>query len=167
MSEARFRDAGPEDVPAVVTLLNASARDLTDRFGKGHWSLQVSERGVVSSLAHGRLRVGVDGGAVVTVLRLARKKPWAIDVAYFTPVKLPLYLTSMAVGVSHRGRGLGRRAMDDALEVARGWPANAIRLDAYDAPAGAGSFYAACGLRECGRVAYRGTPLIYYEGLIS
>jgi GNAT superfamily N-acetyltransferase len=69
----------------------------------------------------------------------------------------------MAVSVAHQGRGLGRQALDDAGAVARDWPANAIRLDAYDAAAGAGDFYASCGYRECGRVTFKNTPLIYYE----
>jgi hypothetical protein len=33
----------------------------------------------------------VDGTRIVTTLRLATKKPWAIDVAYFTPTKRPLH----------------------------------------------------------------------------
>jgi hypothetical protein len=50
--------------------------------------------------------------------------------------------------------------------IARAWPADAVRLDAYDAPAGAGGFYARCGYRERGRVTYRGVPLIYFEHVL-
>jgi len=99
-------------------------------------------------------------------VRLATKKPWAIDVSYFTPVKRPLYLTGMAVSVAHQRQGLGRRALDDACVVAEKWPAEAIRLDAYDAKAGAGGFYDRCGFTECGRVVNKGTPLVYYERLL-
>ena len=53
--------------------------------------------------------------------------------------------------------------LDEAKEIARAWPGDAIRLDAYDAAAGAGEFYAKCGFREVGRATYRGTPLIYFE----
>src|SRR5213596_2828131 len=56
-------------------------------------------------------------------------------------VKRPLYLTGMAVSVTHQRQGLGRLALDDACAVAEKWPADAIRLDAYDAEAGAGGFY--------------------------
>lgn len=101
------------------------------------------------------------------MLRLATKKPWAIDVSYFTPVKRPLYLTGMAVAVTHQGQGLGRLALEDAIEVARKWPADSIRLDAYDADAGAGAFYARCGFLERGRVIYKGDPLVYYELLLA
>jgi len=74
------------------------------------------------------------------VLRLARRKPWAIDVGYFTPVKRPLSLTGLAVAVTHQGQGLGRLALEEARAVATEWPGYAIRLDAYDHAAGAGSF---------------------------
>jgi GNAT superfamily N-acetyltransferase len=100
------------------------------------------------------------------VLRLATKKPWAIDVAYFTPVERPLYLTGMAVSVAHQRQGLGRQALEDARAVAVEWPADAIRLDAYDASAGAGEYYAKCGYEERGRVVYKGNPLVYYELLL-
>ncbi|MDF3053438.1 MAG: GCN5-related N-acetyltransferase [Geminicoccaceae bacterium] len=103
---------------------------------------------------------------MLTVLRLATKKPWAIEVAHFTPVKRPLYLTGMAVSVAYQGHGLGRLAIEDACAMAQDWPADAIRLDAYDAKAGAGEFYRRCGFTERGRAVYRGDPLIYYERLL-
>jgi len=81
-------------------------------------------------------------------------------------VKRPLYLTGMAVSVTHQRQGLGRLAFDDACAVAEKWPADAIRLDAYDAEAGAGGFYDRCGFTERGRVVYKGTPLVYYERLL-
>lgn len=49
------------------------------------------------------------------------------------------------------------------MAVARAWPSQAIRLDAYDSAAGAAGFYAGCGCREVGRVTYRRVPLIYFE----
>jgi len=111
--------------------------------------------------------VGTSGRRILTVLRLATKKPWAIDVSYFTPVKRPLYLTGMAVSVGHQRQGLGKLALDDARAVAKSWPADAIRLDAYDADAGAGDFYRRCRFQERGRVVYKGDPLVYYELLLA
>jgi GNAT superfamily N-acetyltransferase len=72
----------------------------------------------------------------------------------------------MSISVAHQGRGFGRLAVEDARVVAGAWPAEAIRLDAYDAEAGAGPFYAKCGFEERGRVVYKGDPLIYYELLL-
>ena len=40
-------------------------------------------------------------------------------------------------------------------------------LDAYDAEAGAGGFYARSGFAERGHLVYRGNPLIYYERLLG
>jgi GNAT superfamily N-acetyltransferase len=162
-----FRDATVDDVPAITALHNAAAGALTARFGEGHWSRLATERGTASSLRHASVRVGREGRRILTVLRLATKKPWAIDVSYFTPVKKPLYLTGMTVSVAHQGKGLGRLALEDAIAVARKWPADAIRLDVYDAEAGAGQFYASCGFGERGRVRYKGDPLIYYELLLE
>lgn len=165
--QLRFRDAKLDDVAIIAALQNAAAGALTARFGAGHWSSLVTERGAALSQQHARVRLGRSGKSVLTVVRLATKKPWAIDVSYFTPVKRPLYLTGMAVSVIHRGQGLGRLALEDACAVARSWPADAIRLDAYDAPAGAGDFYLNCGFKERGRVVYRADPLIYYELLLE
>jgi GNAT superfamily N-acetyltransferase len=159
----RFRDARVQDVPLIAGLQNAAAGALTARHGPGHWSSLVTERGAEQSLRHARVRLGLLDKRVVTVLRLATRKPWAIDTSWFTPARRPLYLTGMAVSVAHMGHGLGRAALIDARVVAAAWPADAIRLDAYDADAGAGGFYARCGFRECGRVVYKGDPLVYYE----
>jgi GNAT superfamily N-acetyltransferase len=164
--QLRFRDATAADAPFIAGLQNAAAGALTARFGAGHWSSLVTERGAVLAQRHAKVRVGRNGKQIVTVLRLATKKPWAIDVSYFTPVKRPLYLTGMAVSVAHQGEGLGRVALEDARAIAAAWPADAIRLDAYDAQAGAGAFYANCGFQERGRVVYKGTPLVYYELLL-
>ncbi len=164
--QRRFRDASPTDAPAIAGLQNAAAGALTARFGEGHWSSLITERSAVLGMRHARVRIGRSGKQILTVLRLATKKPWVIDVAYFTAVTRPLYLTGMAVSVGHQGQGLGRLALEDARAVAVAWPADAIRLDAYDADAGAGPFYARCGFRERGRVVYKGVPHRYYECLL-
>jgi len=163
----RFRDASLDDVPVIAGLRNAAAGALTARFGAGHWSSLVTERSAALGQRHARVRVGRSGKRILTVVSLATKKPWAIDISYFTPVKRPLYLTGLAVSVAHQGYGLGRLAMEDACEVARALPADAIRLDAYDSPAGAGDFYTKCGFTERGRVVYRGDSLVYYELLLE
>lgn len=166
MPEVKFRDATVKDVPAIAGLQNAASGALTAQFGVGHWSSLVTERGTAAAQRHARVRVGRIGTRIVTVLRLATKKPWAIDVSYFTPVKRPLYLTGMAVSVAHQKQGLGKLAIADAVSVARAWRADALRLDAYDAPAGGGGFYLRCGFQERGHAVYKNDPLIYYELLL-
>jgi GNAT superfamily N-acetyltransferase len=108
-----------------------------------------------------------DGPEIVGTLRLATKKPWAIDTGYFTGCRRPLYLLSMAVAPPRQRQGIGRWCLEQAKRVARDWPSAAIRLDAFDADAGAGGFYARCGFTEVGRVTYRKAPPIYYELLLA
>jgi hypothetical protein len=48
-------------------------------------------------MRHSRVLVARKGKAIVGTLLLPTKKPWAIDVSYFTPVRMPLYLIAMAV----------------------------------------------------------------------
>ena len=105
-------------------------------------------------------------GRIVAQLWLGTRKPWAIDPSYFTACKRALYLCDMAVTPSRQRTGLGRACLDEARRIGRKFPADAIRLDAYDAAAGAGGFYARCGFEERGRVTYRKAPLIYYEALL-
>jgi len=72
----------------------------------------------------------------------------------------------MAVAVERQGQGIGSRLMDEAVKVAKDWPADVIRLDAYDATAGAGDFYAKCGFTEVGRAKYKEVPLRYFERMV-
>ena len=161
-----FIIADEADVRLVTGIRMAVAADLTRRYGHGHWSSTPTERSVLRDIKTSRVLLARRGRQAVATLRLATKKPWAIDVAYFSPCRRPLYLTDMAVVPAVQRRGIGRRCLEQADVVAREWPADAIRLDAYDGPAGAGSFYAKCGYREVGRVTYRKTPLVYYERLL-
>ena len=164
--EVTFRLARPADAPSIAALRNAAAVDLTLRFGKGHWSGQTTDRGVLTGLKGGATIVGRVGRSLACVVSLGTRKPWAIDPAYFSPSRCPLYLTGMAVAPNRQGTGIGRRCLEHVVQVAIAWPVDAIRLDAYDAPAGAGGFYAKCGFEERGPVTYRRVPLIYYELLL-
>jgi GNAT superfamily N-acetyltransferase len=162
-----FSLASAADAAAIARLRTAVADRLTRDFGRGHWSSAVSEKGVRRGIEISRVvvaRRGTDADAeIVGTLRLEKKKPWAIDPAYFTAAKRPIYLLDMAVEPDRQRQGLGRLLCDEARRVVATWPGDAIRLDAYDASAGAGPFYAKCGFREVGRVAYRGVPLVYFE----
>jgi GNAT superfamily N-acetyltransferase len=140
-----------------------NAVDLTRRYGRGPWASHGTEKGVLFAMRHAQVAVARKGKAIVGTLNLPTKKPWAIDVSYFTPVKKALYLTSMAVIPAMQRQGIGRLLLKGAVKRARAFPAGAIRLDAFDADAGAGAFYAKCGFREVGRVAYCKAPLVYFE----
>lgn len=161
-----FAIATNTDAADLAQLHRAAAEDLTRRFGHGFWSSPPSERGILATMLKpkfSRIVIARSRGRIVGTLRLATKKPWAIDTSYFTPADKPLYLTGMAVHPTHQRKGIGRLLMKEAEETARAWPAGAIRLDAFDAAAGAGPFYAKCGYREVARVVYKKDPLVYFE----
>jgi GNAT superfamily N-acetyltransferase len=162
-----FQPAVTDDAATLAALHTAVADHLTGRHGRGPWSSKTSEKGVLSAMRNSRVFVAREGTEIVATLRLATKKPWAIDTSYFATCRKPLYLLAMAVTPAKQCQGIGRRCMEEARRVAKAWPADAIRLDAYDAEAGAGPFYARCGCTEVGRVTYRNAPLIYYELLLT
>lgn len=161
------RDAAAEDAEAVAALRNAAAAGLTEKHGWGAWTGKVTDKGVLWDLRRGRIVLAMNGKRIAGTMSLGTIKPWAIDRSYFTKVKRALYLTSMAVDPELQGQGVGRFMLDAARKVALDWPADALRLDAFDAKAGAGGFYATCGFAERGRATYRDAKLIYYEWLAA
>jgi len=159
--------AAPDDAAALAALHTSVAEDLTLRHGHGPWSSRTSERGVLYAMRISKVFAARANGELVATLRLTTRKPWAVDTSYFTACHRPLYLFAMAVTPARQRQGIGRWCLEQAVKLARDWPADAIRLDAYDARAGAGPFYARCGWTEVGRTSYRNTPLIYYELLLG
>ncbi|HTO72161.1 MAG TPA: GNAT family N-acetyltransferase [Gemmatimonadales bacterium] len=154
------------DATELAALHTRTAAALTARFGKGYWSVSVSPEGMQRRLREDHVLLLRLGRRIVATLRLTARKPWAIDRSFFVAGQKPLYLLDMAVAPERQGSGIGRRCLEDAKAAARALGADTIRLDAYDAPAGAGGFYQACGFRETGRAVYRKVPLIYYELLL-
>ncbi len=160
-----FLRATPDDIPALIALKEEIARALTARFGDGHWSAVGTEKATLSQLMTSSVFVAKHGRAIIATFRLSARKPRAVDKSYFSAALTPLYLTDMAVRVESQGTGIGRRCVEEMAAIAAAWPAGAIRLDAYDAPAGAGPFYAKCGFRHVGDAKSRSVPLSYYEML--
>ena len=161
-----FETAREENATELAEIRNNAANRLTEKFGKGPWSGGCTEKGILYGMRTSRMLVARENGKIIGTLSLHTKKPWAIDPAYFTKVRKPLYLTSMFVAVERQGTGVGRRLLEEAVKIAREWPSDAIRLDAYDAKAGAGDFYAKCGFREVGRAKYKEVALRYFEQII-
>jgi GNAT superfamily N-acetyltransferase len=154
------------DAPAIARLRTAVADHLTLQYGRGAWSSPVNEMGVLRGIRTSRVLVVRDETRIIATLRLDTRKPWAIDLNYFSAVPKAVYLHDMAVAPDMQRQGIGRYSLLEAVAAARAWSKDAIRLDAYGADAGAGLFYAKCGFHEVGRVIYRRTPLIYFELLL-
>jgi ribosomal protein S18 acetylase RimI-like enzyme len=166
--EMRFKlqAATAEDVPDLVALRNAAAERRTSEYGQGFWSAGVTEKGVLSAMRMGTVYIARYRRCAIATLTLSTRRPWAIDRKYFAASKRPLYLTNMAVAPDAQGKGVGRLCLEGARRIATEWPGDAIRLDAWDAAAGAGEFYRKCGFREVGRATYRTAPLVYFEMIL-
>ena len=154
------------DAASIADLRNAASMCLSHEFGRGHWSGVTTESSVARGIRSSRVLLARDGGEIIGTVRLATRRPWAIDTRFFAASAQPVYLVDMAVAPGLQRRGVGRRLIAAALAEARSWDKDAIRLDAYDHPAGAGPFYVKCGFREVGRTTFGGVPLIYYQLLL-
>jgi GNAT superfamily N-acetyltransferase len=162
-----LRLATDADIPALVDLRRAVDADQERRFGRQRWSTTISEKSVARGLKSSRVLVAEEQQRIVGTLRMETKKPWAIDPRYFTPVARAAYLHDVDVLADRQGSGIGRQLIERAKEVAREWPVDAIRLDAYDGRSGAGPFYLKCGFTEVGRAVYRSVPLVYFEFVLA
>ncbi len=158
--------ATENDAFALAALRNRVAEHMTTEFGPGHWSSATTEGAMRRVISSSRVLMAHDASGVIATLRLSTTRPWSINPDFFTRVSSPLYLIDMAVSPQRQRLGIGRRLLDSAKEAARAWPGDAIRLDAYEGPAGAGPFYAKCGWSEVRRATYRRVPLIYFEWLV-
>jgi GNAT superfamily N-acetyltransferase len=156
-----FTNAIADDAEELASLRNAVAADLELRFGcKSHTT---TAKGVLFHMRQGQILVARRKGRIVGSLVLLRKKPWAIDVSYFTPAKQALYVVGMNVAPELQRKGVGRRLIRAAIDAAKLQGCDAIRLNAFDAEYGAGGFYLKCGFSARGRSVYRTVPLFNFE----
>jgi GNAT superfamily N-acetyltransferase len=154
------------DIPELLQLRLSVDADQARRFGNDRWSTTINEKSVTRALKSSRVLIARRRGRIIGTLRMETKKPWAIDLAHFTPVASAVYLHDVDVDPRVQRSGVGRRLMKHATAVAKEWPVEAIRLDAYDGPSGGGPFYEKHGFTEVGRKVYRGVPLVYFEFLL-
>jgi GNAT superfamily N-acetyltransferase len=164
--DIRLIPAKQGDVPELAELRAAVAKKLTGDFGEGPWSGVSSEKWIRFEMRNSSLYVARAEGRLVATLRLASKKPWAIDRSFFSSCRKPLYLLSMAVAPEFQRQGIGRACLEQVKAIARGRPADSLILDSFDAPAGAGPFYSKCGFAPRGKTTFRGCALLYFELLL-
>ena len=109
-----FRFATQSDIPALLKLRLAVDADQAERFGKNRWSTTINEKSVARGLKSSRVLLARRHGRIIGTLRMETKKPWAIDLRYFTPVAKAVYLpTSMWI------RSCGDQVSDVSLSSAR------------------------------------------------
>jgi ribosomal protein S18 acetylase RimI-like enzyme len=163
VSALSFRLATEADLRALLELRLAIDADQAERFGDDRYATTISEKGVARSLKSSRILVATRRGRIVGLVSMGTKKPWAVDLQYFTPACKAVYLYNVDVSPDLQRSGIGRQLIDRVKVMAKEWTADAIRLDAYDGAAGAGPFYKKCGFKKLGHNVYRGVPLVYYE----
>src|SRR5579864_8169265 len=106
-----FSIANEADASAIAALRNSAAETLTQKYGPGNWSSATTEKSIQREMARPKFQrtlIAKAGSTVVATLCLQTKKPWAIEVTYFTGVKKALYLINMAVHPEWQGKGFGR-----------------------------------------------------------
>jgi GNAT superfamily N-acetyltransferase len=164
----RLRQAGLDDVAAILDILAAAAADLTARFGDGHWSTVRAIETLQKYADNGDLYVVEANSISVGTLRLTDRKIGFYKQDWFARPQDPAgYLIDMAVHPHHQRRGIGRRSMQLTEQLARRAGLRAIRLDAYQGPAGAGEFYKKCGYALVHAGEFKGVALEYFEKLLA
>ncbi len=133
--------AKPEDAAVIATLHTTAALKLTQICGTGPWSGETLEKLALFVMRMATVFVARRQNKIIAMLALGTKKPWAIDKKYFSKCERPIYLTAIAVAPELQRQGIGKLCVEAAKKIVKQWPADAIRLDAYDAAAGAGEFY--------------------------
>jgi GNAT superfamily N-acetyltransferase len=159
-----LRLAQTSDVGRIRAIIAAAASELTARFGDGHWSRVRAFETLEKYGERGTLYVIEATGVAIGTLRLTdRKIPFYRGEWFADPKAAAGYLLDMAIEPSRQRQGHGRRAMMAIEHIARSLGMKAVRLDAYDGPAGAGAFYEKCGYRQIHRGKFNGIALEYFE----
>ena len=159
----RITNASLDDAGAIAAVRVAAANRLTREFGDGHWSAHTTDAAVARDIKASTVLVARDRGTIVGTLTLQTKRPLGYRRPYFTPARSRYTWSTWRSLPSGSVPGLAAALLTEALHAARASPAHALRLDAYEGPAGSGGFYRRCGYTAVGGKSYRGVPLLYFE----
>ncbi|WP_239082428.1 GNAT family N-acetyltransferase [Actinoplanes teichomyceticus] len=127
-----IRRGDPDDVPAVMALLDGAVRWLSARGRTGQWGAEpLSESRRLTALiagiaADGGLHLAVRGDRVVGALGIGQPP------AYVHPAPEPeLYIVLLVTDRDHAGQGIGRRLLAYARRLAVASGAGLLRVDCY------------------------------------
>lgn len=163
-SEFALKQATADQLRELYALRKQAADDLSARFGSGHWGRVGSFRTMQEHQKQGLIYAGLRGQELVAMLRYSTQRPRFYRMEWFTDPDAPAgHLTQMAVRTDLQDSGYGRACVAAIEAIARRGGASYIRLDSYDAPAGAGEFYRKCGYQQVHRGEFNRVPLIYWE----
>jgi GNAT superfamily N-acetyltransferase len=159
--------ASESDAEEIAALRNTVAANVAQRSGLSGGAHRTTAKGVLYHRRQGQILIARRKGRIVGSLVLVKKKPWAIDVNYFSSVQSQLYLLSMNVDPALLRKGIGSQLIEYAKTTAKAGGYKAIRLDAFEASPWAVAFYPSCGFNERGRTIYRVARLVYFEWLLA
>jgi GNAT superfamily N-acetyltransferase len=139
-----------EALHACHEILAACGRDLSARFGLGHWDPPHPLEKFRDDARAREVHAVTVGERLVGTFTIGLSPIPAYPASYWSPVEPALYLNRLAVLPAEQRRGLGRACMAlvEALAHARG--ARAVRLDAIAGHAPLLAFYMDLGYRDAG-----------------
>ena len=155
-----------DDIPELVAMRARVSQKLAKKFGEGYWAGRPTEGGERFLMRIGQVYIARYRGKLIAALAITTRKPWSIDVKNFRASAKPLYCGRWRWTRLKQRKGVGRQCIAEVRRIAADMGRDAIRLDAFNCPAGAGEFYRKCGFTEAARVVYKGVPHIDFEMLL-
>jgi len=158
------RVARRDDTQPLRAVRIAASDKLTKRYGSGHWSLVTGVSTIQKHIQARTVWVGELSGKLVATLRFTESKVGFYRSSWFSdPEACAGYLMHMAVSPDKQKRGYGTALLREVEAAAINRGLEYMRLDSYDAPAGAGPFYVKAGYNLVHSREINGVPLQYWE----
>ena len=159
----------PEDVPAIMTLVEAAVRRLA-AMGADHWQDGYPNRGrIAQDVAEGvgyvieeEDRVEAYGAVIFTGEEAYR----AIDGRWLTDEENYVVVHRMCVAEEVVGHGFGRRFMEAAEQLSRG-RVQSFRVDTHADNRVMQSLLPRLGFTRCGTIHINGRPFEAFEKIIE
>jgi ribosomal protein S18 acetylase RimI-like enzyme len=176
MDGLSFELARPEHAASVVAMRTASAADLAEKLGDGHWSgstklASVRERikgADLDVLRRTTLFVACRDGEVVGSVTVSTFPPGFWRQSYWRSGKeAGLGVFNLVVPPALQRQGIGRFMMREIERLATERGIRFIRLDAYSANPFSTAFYRAIGYEERAVIDLRGVGLVLFENEIE
>ena len=163
-----FRPAMPEDVPAIMTLVEAAVRRLA-AMGVDQWQDGYPNRGrIEQDVAEGIAHVIEENDRVVAygaVIFTGEDAYRAIDGGWLTEEENYVVVHRMCVAEEVVGQGFGRRFMEAAEQFSRG-RVRSFRVDTHADNRVMQSLLPRIGFQCCGTIRIDGRPFEAFEKIL-
>ena len=164
-----FRPAMPEDVPAIMTLVEAAVRRLA-AMGVDQWQDGYPNRGrIEQDVAEGIGYVIEEADRVVAygaVIFTGEEAYRAIDGRWLTDEENYVVVHRMCIAEEVVGHGFGRRFMEAAEQFSRG-RVQSFRVDTHADNRVMQSLLPRLGFTRCGTIRIDGRPFEAFEKIIE